>query len=80
MARMLSDVPAEEAAEEVRSRSNGVFGPIVHMKVDRATGRMSYCGRETYCYNSNAFELTTPCRLKVDKQLTSSKSFVYTAR
>ena len=29
---------------------------------------MLYCAENSYCYNSNAFEFTSPCRLKIDKE------------
>ncbi len=28
---------------------------------------MYYCAQNTYCYDSNAFKLVTPCRIKLDK-------------
>ena len=67
MTRILMDVPAEEAPEQVKSKSNGDFGPVTTVKVNRKTGRMTYCAENSYCYNSNAFEFTSPCRLKLDK-------------
>lgn len=35
MARALADVPAMEAPEEVRSKSNGIFGPVTQIKVNK---------------------------------------------
>ena len=66
MARILMDVPAEEAPEQVKSKSNKEFGPITEIRVNKTSGKMTYCGAGTYCYNSNAFELVTPCRIKRD--------------
>ncbi len=68
MARALADVSAMEAPEEIRSKKNGSFGPVTQIKVNKKTGRMYYCSQNTYCYDSNAFELTTPCRVKLDKE------------
>lgn len=82
MARALADVPAMEAPEEVRSKRNSQFGPITQVKVKKRTGRMFYCAQNTYCYDSNAFQLTTPCRIKLDKSFLSGfgSSFVYFTR
>ena len=68
MTRILADVPAEESPEQVKSKSNGEFGPVIKIKVNTKTGRMLYCAQNSYCYNSNAFEFTTPCRIKIDKE------------
>lgn len=65
MARVLADVPALEAPEEVKSRRSGTFGPITEIKVDKSSGKMFYCSGTSYCYDSNAFRITTPCRLKL---------------
>ena len=82
MARALADVPAMEAPEQVRSRSNGNFGPITQIKVNKKSGRMYFCSANTYCYDSNAFELITPCRIKIQKGFASSfgVSFTYFTR
>lgn len=82
MARILADVPALEAPEQVKSKSSGTFGPLSEIKVNKRTGRMYYCAVNTYCYDSNAFQLTTPCRFKLDKSFGSSFNsfFVYSAR
>lgn len=80
MARALADVPAREAPEQVRSKRNGSFGPIAQIKVDKRTGRMYYCGQNSYCYDSNAFELTTACRIKLDKGYGFGGDFVYFTR
>lgn len=80
MARALADVPAMEAPEQVRSKANGAFGPITQIKVNKKSGRMYYCAANTYCYDSNAFEITTPCRIKIDKEYTFGVNFVYFTR
>ena len=82
MARALADVPAMEAPEQVRSKSNGNFGPVTQIKVNKTSGRMYYCSANTYCYDSNAFELTTPCRIKLQKGFTSNfgVNFTYFTR
>lgn len=64
MTRILADVPAEEASEQIKSASNGQFGPVTRIKVNRRTGRMVYCAKNSYCYWSNAFEFISPCRIK----------------
>ncbi len=79
-ARILTDVPAEEAPEQMLSKSNKVFGPITQIKVDKSTGKMVFCGRNTYCYNSNAFELITPCRLKRDEDMSNGQFFSFFTR
>ncbi len=80
MARVIGDVAAEEAPEEIKSKSSGEFGPVMKIKVSRKTGRMVYCGQNTYCYNSNAFELVTPCRVKLDKNASDQSAFIYFTR
>ncbi len=80
MARIIYDVGAEEAPEEIKSKSNGEFGPIAQIKVNRKTGKMLFCAANSYCYNSNAFELTTPCRLKRDTTMTDTNFFYFFTR
>jgi hypothetical protein len=80
MARILTDVPAEEAPEQMKSKSNKEFGPITQIKVNKKTGKMLYCGHNTYCYNSNAFELTTPCRIKRDETMSDASFFSFFTR
>ncbi len=80
MTRILADVPAEEAPEQVKSKSNGDFGPVTKIKVHKKTGKMLYCADGSYCYNSNAFEITTPCRLKLDKEGEFGDYFIYFTR
>jgi hypothetical protein len=80
MTRILADVSALEAPEQVKSKSNGEFGPVTQIKVNRQSGRMFYCAKNSYCYDSNAFELTSPCRLKLDKSLHDPNFFVYFTR
>ena len=82
MARVLADVPALEAPEQVKSKTSGTFGPLSAIKVDKRSGKMFYCSATSYCYDSNAFQLTTPCRFKLDKSFGSSFNafFVYSAR
>ena len=80
MTRILADVPAEEAPEQIKSKSNGEFGPVTQVKVNRKTGRMLYCAENSYCYNSNAFEFTSPCRLKLDKEGGFGNYFTYFTR
>jgi hypothetical protein len=80
MARALMDVPAEEAPEQVRSKSNIEFGPITTIKVDKTTGKMVYCSANSYCYNSNAFEIVTSCRIKRDLEAADSKFFTFFTR
>ena len=82
MARALADVPAMEAPEQVRSKSNGSFGPVTQIKVNKKSGKMYYCSQNMYCYDSNAFEITTPCRIKIQKGFASSfgVSFTYFTR
>ena len=80
MARVLSDVPAEEAPEQVKSKQSGAFGPINQVKVEKQSGKMYYCAASSYCYGSNAFQITTPCRFKLDKASSDGKFFLYSAR
>lgn len=82
MARILADVPALEAPEQVKSKQSGTFGPLSMVKVDKRSGRMYFCSANSYCYDSNAFQLTTSCRFKLDKSFGSSLSpfFVYSVR
>jgi hypothetical protein len=82
MARTLADVPAMEAPEQVRSKSNGNFGPITQIKVNKNSGRMYFCGANTYCYDSNAFEFISPCRIKIQKGFASNfgVNFTYFTR
>jgi hypothetical protein len=80
MARILSDVAAEEAPEQVKSKSNGEFGPVTKIKVNKTSGKMLYCAENSYCYNSNAFELTTPCRIKRDTPASDAGFFLFFTR
>ncbi len=80
MTRILADVAAEEAPEQVKSKANGDFGPVTRIKVNRSTGKMVYCAEGSYCYDSNAFEFTTPCRLKLDKEKYFGDYFTYFTR
>ncbi len=80
MARILADVPAEEAPEQMKSKNSGTFGPITQIKVNKTSGKMVYCTKTSYCYGSNAFEITTPCRLKLDKSVNYGDYFSYFTR
>ena len=80
MARMITDVPAEEAPEQIKSKSNGDFGPIAQIKVNKKTGKMIYCAKDSYCYSSNAFELITPCRIKRDTSMEDGTFFSFFTR
>jgi hypothetical protein len=80
MARILVDVPAEEAPEQMKSKSNKEFGPVTQIKVNKKTGKMLFCGHNTYCYNSNAFQLITPCRIKRDESMSDSNFFSFFTR
>lgn len=80
MARILADVSAVEAPEQVKSKSNGVFGPVTQIKVNRDSGRMFYCAKNSYCYDSNAFELISACRIKLDKSLHDPNYFMFFTR
>ena len=64
----------------MRSIKNGDFGPITQVKVNKASGKMVFCGKNTYCYNSNAFELITPCRLKRDSSMSDGTWFSFFTR
>ena len=79
-ARILMDVPAEEAPEQMKSKSNKLFGPVTQIKVDRHSGKMVFCGKGTYCYNSNAFEFVTPCRIKRDPEMSDGQFFSFFTR
>jgi hypothetical protein len=80
MARILSDVAAEEAPEQIKSKSNGQFGPVTTMKVNKNSGKMLFCAENSYCYNSNAFELITPCRVKRDTPASDQSYFLFFTR
>lgn len=79
MTRILTDVPAEEAHEEVKSQG-GSFGPVTRMKVNRKTGRMVYCSGTSYCYWSNALQIVSPCRVKRDNDAQDENWFIYFTR
>ena len=79
-ARILADVPALEASEQVKSKRSGTFGPITHAKVIKSSGQMYFCAANSYCYGSNSFQIVTPCRLKLDKSASNSEFFQYSAR
>lgn len=80
MARILSDVPALEAPEQVKSKQSGSFGPLTEIKVEKRSGKMFYCATNTHCYGSNAFQIVTPCRFKLDKEYGFGPYFIYSAR
>ena len=79
-ARILTDVPAEEAPEQMKSKNNKLFGPIAQIKVNKHTGKMTFCGKDSYCYNSNAFEFVTPCRIKRDPDMSDGNFFSFFTR
>lgn len=79
-ARILQDVPAEEAPEQMKSKTNKLFGPVAEIKVNKRTGKMTFCGKGTYCYNSNAFEFVTPCRIKRDPDMSDGNFFSFFTR
>ena len=79
MTRIIADVPAEEASEQVKS-SGGTFGPVTRIKVNRKTGRMVYCSGSSYCYWSNALRLVSPCRIKRDNEVDDPTWFIYFTR
>lgn len=80
MTRILSDAPALEAPEQVKSKQSGVFGPLTQVKVDKRSGKMFYCAANSYCYGSNSFQIVTPCRLKLDRSFDFGPFFLYSAR
>lgn len=80
MTRLLSDAPALEAPEQVKSKQSGVFGPLTQIKIEKKTGKMYYCAANSYCYGSNSFQIVTPCRLKLDKSFNFGPFFLYSAR
>ena len=80
MTRIIADVAAEEAPEEVKSKSNKLFGPVTQIRINKKTGRMTYCAKNSYCYWSNAFEFVTPCRIKRDDDVNSDQYFSYFTR
>ncbi|WP_165361517.1 hypothetical protein [Lichenibacterium ramalinae] len=80
MTRLLSDAPALEAPEQVKSKQSGVFGPLTQVKIEKKTGKMYYCAANSYCYGSNSFQIVTPCRLKLDKSFNFGPFFLYSAR
>jgi hypothetical protein len=80
MTRIIMDVPAEEAPEQTKSKSSKEFGPVTQIKVNKRTGKMTFCGKDTYCYNSNAFEFITPCRIKRDPDMSDGTFFSFFTR
>lgn len=80
MARVIADVPAEEAPEQVKSKSNASFGPVTRIKIDKKSGRMTYCAKNSYCYWSNAFEIVSPCRIKREEASNDPTFFLYFTR
>lgn len=79
MTRIIADVPAEEASEQVKSKG-GSFGPVTRIKVNKRSGRMVYCSGSSYCYWSNALKLVTPCRIKRDNDVNDATWFIYFTR
>lgn len=80
MARVLSDAPALEAPEEVKSKQSGKFGPLTQVKIEKKSGKMFYCAANSYCYGSNSFQIVTPCRFKLDRSFNFGPFFLYSAR
>ena len=80
MTRILSDAPALEAPEQVKSKQSGAFGPLTQVKVEKKSGKMFYCAANSYCYGSNSFQIVTPCRFKLDKSFNFGPFFLYSAR
>lgn len=63
---VIRDVGAEEAPDSVMHRGERDFGPITQVRVNKKTGRMTYCAHGSFCYAASAFDFTSPCRLEPD--------------
>ena len=64
--RVVKNVGAEDDPQYVLTKGSHEFGPVTQMRVDKKTGRMAFCAHGSFCYNSTAFDFTSPCRFTVD--------------
>jgi len=62
MTRVIEPTGAIQNPESVM-RAGETFGPITQARVDRKTGRLSYCAKGSYCYPSGNLEFMTSCRI-----------------
>lgn len=63
MVRVTRDVGADEEPASVMHKNGRPFGPVTQVKIDRKSGRASYCAHGDYCYASGGLEFISPCRL-----------------
>jgi len=60
--RAVSPTGAIEIPESVMA-AGSLFGPITQIRVERSTGRISFCAHGSYCYPSTNLEFVTPCKI-----------------
>ena len=65
--RVVKNVGAEEAPDSVLNRGATDYGPVTQVRVNKKTGRMTFCAHGSYCYASSAFAFTSPCRLSTSE-------------
>lgn len=79
MARVVRDVGSDEEPASVMHKGGALFGPVTQVKLNRKTGRASYCAHGDYCYGSGAMDVVTPCRFD-QSDFNDDESIYLTAR
>lgn len=64
--RVIKNAGAEEAPESLMRKGQTDYGLITQVRVNKKTGRMTYCAHGSYCYAASALEITSPCTLLPD--------------
>ena len=62
LARVIKDVPAMEDATSILRKGSKDFRQITGVVVNKKTGKMFYCAHGSFCYDSAAIEIVSPCR------------------
>ena len=79
MARVVQDVGADEEPASVIHKGGALFGPVTQVKINRKTGRASYCAHGDYCYGSGAMDIAAPCRFS-QSDFSDNEDIYLTAR
>lgn len=62
MAKVVKDVGAEESPSSVMKKGR-VWAQITQVRVNKKSGKTTYCAHGDYCYDSSAIDIVTPCRI-----------------
>lgn len=76
MTRVTRATAAIENPEGV-IRAGSVFGPVTQLRMERKTGRISYCAHGSSCYPSTFLEFTTRCRIEAAADYQDDEESLY---